>query len=79
MSDGSVAGAGGSGFCRDLPRHPSRTHPPPRRVATVEGNSAVLLPSVRGHEKVLAGGQLRSPLVAMRSPRWWPAEVPTSR
>jgi len=33
---------------------------------------------VRGHEKVPAGGQLRSPLVATRSPRWWPAEVPTS-
>jgi len=34
---------------------------------------------VRGHEKVLAGGQLRSPLVATRSPRWWPAEVPAPR
>ena len=34
---------------------------------------------VRGHEKVPAGGQLRSPLVATRSPRWWPAEVPGPR
>ena len=33
---------------------------------------------VHGREKVLAGGQLRSPLVAMRSPRWWPAEVRSS-
>ena len=32
---------------------------------------------VRGHEKVSAGGQLRSPLVAMKSPRWWPREVLT--
>ena len=35
--------------------------------------------SVRGHEKVPAGGQLRSPLVATRSPRWWPGEVPAPR
>ena len=34
---------------------------------------------VHGHEKVLAGGQVRSPLVATRSPRWWPAEVPAPR
>ena len=33
--------------------------------------------NVRGHDKVPAGGQLRSPLVATKSPRWWPAEVPT--
>ena len=32
---------------------------------------------VRGHEKVSTGGQLRSPLVAMKSPRWWPREVLT--
>ncbi len=32
---------------------------------------------VRGHEKVLAGGHVRSPLVASKSPRWWPREVPT--
>jgi len=32
---------------------------------------------VHGHEKVPAGGRLRSSLVATRSPRWWPAEVPT--
>jgi IS30 family transposase len=36
-------------------------------------------PAVRGHEKVPAGGQMRSPLVATESPRWWPAEVPTPR
>lgn len=35
------------------------------------------LRDVRGHEKVPAGGQMRSPLVATKSPRWWPAEVPT--
>jgi len=34
---------------------------------------------VHGHEKVPAGGQMRSPFVATRSPRWWPAEVPTPR
>ena len=31
---------------------------------------------VRGHEKVSTGGQLRSPLVATKSPHWWPGEVP---
>jgi DNA replication protein DnaC len=31
----------------------------------------------RGHEKVSTGGQLRSPPVAMKSPRWWPREVLT--
>jgi hypothetical protein len=35
--------------------------------------------AVRGHEKVPAGGQMRSPLVATKSPHWWPAEVPTPR
>jgi hypothetical protein len=34
---------------------------------------------VRGHENVPTYGQLRSPLVATRSPRSWPAEVPTPR
>jgi hypothetical protein len=34
-------------------------------------------PPVRGHEKVPGYGQLMSPLVAMKSPRWWPPEVPT--
>ena len=33
---------------------------------------------VHGHEKVPAGGQMRSPLVATKSPRWWPREVLTS-
>jgi hypothetical protein len=32
---------------------------------------------VRGHEKVPVFGQLMSPLVATRSPRFWPREVPT--
>jgi len=31
---------------------------------------------VRGHEKVSTGGQLRSPLVATKSPHWWPGKVP---
>ena len=31
---------------------------------------------VHGHEKVSAGGQLRSPLVATKSPHWWPRKVP---
>jgi hypothetical protein len=35
--------------------------------------------TVRGHEKVPADGQLRSPLVATRGPRWWRAEVSTPR
>jgi hypothetical protein len=30
----------------------------------------------RGHEKVPAGGQVRSPLVANKSPRAWPRKVP---
>ena len=33
---------------------------------------------VRGHENVPGGGQVWSPLVAVSSPRWWPAEVSTS-
>ncbi len=33
--------------------------------------------SVRGHEKVPTGGHVRSPLVATKSPHWWPGEVPT--
>ena len=32
---------------------------------------------VRGHEEVPGYGQLMSPLVATRSPRFWPREVPT--
>jgi len=32
--------------------------------------------TVRGHEKVSTGGQLRSPLVATKSPHWWPGKVP---
>src|ERR1700683_4869634 len=32
---------------------------------------------VRGHEKVPGYGQLKSPLVATKSPRFWPREVPT--
>ncbi len=34
---------------------------------------------VHGHEKVPTGSQMRSPLVVMRSTRWWPAVVPTPR
>ncbi len=45
------------------------------RMADWQNLIADVLPPVRGHEKVPAGGQLRSPLVATRSPRWWPAEV----
>jgi len=36
----------------------------------------MLRENVRGHEKVSTGGQLRSPLVATKSPHWWPGEVP---
>jgi len=32
---------------------------------------------VRGHEKVPGFGQLMSPLVATKSPRFWPREVLT--
>jgi hypothetical protein len=32
--------------------------------------------AARGHEKVPAGGQVRSPLVANKSPRAWPRKVP---
>ena len=46
-----------------------------RRASRVK--YAFLAWPVRGHEKVLADGQMRSPLVATRSPRWWPADVPT--
>ena len=51
-------------------------NPPPARwcIRTTDRNTR----PVHGHEKVPAGGQLRSPLVATKSPRWWPAEVPTS-
>jgi len=38
--------------------------------------STLLEKPVRGHEKVSTGGQLRSPLVATKSPHWWPREVP---
>jgi EVE domain len=37
------------------------------------------LRAVHGHEEVPAGGQLRSPPVAMKSPHLWPREVPTPR
>ena len=33
--------------------------------------------TVRGHEKAPGYGQLMSPLVATKSPRFWPREVPT--
>jgi serine/threonine-protein kinase HipA len=42
--------------------------PVPRQATTL---------TVRGHEKVPAGGHVRSPLVAMKSPHRWPGEVPT--
>ena len=38
--------------------------------------AADCVPPVRGHEKVSTGGQLRSPLVATKSPHWWPGKVP---
>lgn len=35
------------------------------------------MPGVRGREKVPTSGQMKGPLVASRSTRWWPREVPT--
>ena len=46
-----------------------------RDCRTIEGPSGRL--DVHGHEKVSTGGHVRSPLVATKSPRWWPARVPT--
>ncbi len=44
---------------------------------TLSDDTLELLAGVRGHEKVPDYGQLRSPLVAMKSPHFWPREVPT--
>ena len=59
-----------------------RVCPSPRGLHVGDGLMAViylpLQPShVRGHEEVPGYGQLRSPLVATRSARFWSREVPT--
>ena len=46
-------------------------------IGTQHAAQLLVTAGVRGHEKVSTGGQLRSPLVAMKSPRWWPREVLT--
>jgi hypothetical protein len=56
-----------------LTRETART---PRAKATIKlVRSHRCIVCVRGHEKVPAGGHVRSPLVAMKSPHWWPGEV----
>jgi len=57
------------------------TVPPPAAASPFqqpsELNPPLAVDSVHGHEKVPTGGRMRSPLVATKSPHWWPDEVPT--
>ncbi|MFD0297275.1 ArsR/SmtB family transcription factor, partial [Streptomyces sp. NPDC127118] len=47
-----------------------------RRVVELIEGLAALAPHVRGHGRLPAGGQLASPLVDMKSPRWRTADLP---
>jgi hypothetical protein len=56
--------------------HPSVAHVARRLCARLHPAAPTI--AVHGHENVLGGGQMRSPLVATEGPRWWPREVLTS-